>query len=47
MPEIHYGEVGNKPVLPSLDEAHPANEDQEDTEDAPASQELIERVRLS
>jgi len=36
LPEIHYGEVGTKPVLPSLDEAHPANEDPEDTEDLPA-----------
>ena len=35
LPEIHYGEVGVKPVLPSLNEDHPANEDPEDTEDLP------------
>ena len=37
LPEIHYGEVGNKPVLPSLNRAHEANEDPEDTE-GPARQ---------
>ena len=42
MPEIHYGEVGVKPILPPLNEDHPANEDPEDTEGEPVSQELID-----